>query len=296
MPIALPSPSPFSGLQYSFVEQGFDPHALIDNMKPVPRLSPPAHAPAPPAPITVPIEYMGHAFHLQLPAIALSATLAYCARLDAFPLMTADDLPLTRAQTTPPGVLTLEDVEYFHRFFSTRTVPRGPGSPTSPLQPCFGRRHDWDWQRAVAQEPALSRRPQRYTPGILTGKWRGIRLVRPAFVHATPLESLTSLSSQSPILFDDDDDPPLPQAPFDRDFTPFMTGAAGPAAMPDSSRHPFFCHLEEHVRYAEVESPLSGSAQDDSFNPPLLPEKNWFRTEVLAFMCSQRTGLWRCSK
>jgi hypothetical protein len=299
MPITLPSPSPFSRLQYSFVEQGFDPHALIDDMKSIPRLSPPPHAPAPPAPITVPIEYMGHAFHLQLPAIALSATLAYCARLDAFPLMTTSDLPLTRAQTTPPGLVTLEDVEYYHRFFSTRTVPRGPGSPTSPLQPCLGSRHDWDWQRAVALEPAMSRRPQRYTPGILTGKWRGIRLVRPAFFPCYPTTITNiSLPNHIPCLIpscdDDDDDPPLPQAPFDRDFTPFMTGAAGPAAMPDSSRHPFFCHLEEHVRYSDVESPLPGSAQADSSNFPLLPQTNWFRREVRAFMCSHRTGLALC--
>ena len=173
--------TPFSRLQYSFVEQGFDPHSLIDDMRSTPRLSPPARAPVPPAPVTVPIEYMGHAFNLQLPAITLSASLAYCARLDAFPLMTASDLPPTRAQT-PPGRITLEDVEYYHRFFHTRTVPRAPSSPTN------GSRHDWDWQRAVASEPAMSRHLQRYTPGVLTGKWRGTLLVRPPRVsHATPL-------------------------------------------------------------------------------------------------------------
>ena len=168
MPIA---PSPFSRLQYSFVEQGFDPHSLIDDMRSTPRLSPPARAPVPPAPVTVPIVYMGHAFDLQLPAITLSASLAYCARLDAFPLMTASDLPPTRAQT-PPGRITLEDVEFYHRFFHTRTVSCGPGSLTNT-------RHDWDWQRAVASEPAMSRHLQRYTPGVLTGKWRGTLLVRP---------------------------------------------------------------------------------------------------------------------
>jgi hypothetical protein len=161
-------------------------------MKSSPRLSPPAHAPVPPAPVTVPIEYMGHAFHLQLPAITLSATLAYCARLDAFPLMTTSDLPPTREQTTPPGHITLEDVEYYHRFFYTRTVPRGPGSPASSL----GHRHDWDWKRAVASEPAISRRIRRYTPGVLTGKWRGTLLVRPACFYVTPPRSLISPSSR----------------------------------------------------------------------------------------------------
>ena len=184
-------------LQYSFVEQGFDPHALIDDVRSTPRLSPPARAPVPPAPVTVPIEYMGHAFRLQLPAITLSASLAYCARLDAFPLMTASDLPPTRAQT-PPGRITLEDVEYYHRFFHTRVVPRELGSPASPLQPCLGSRHDWDWQRAVAPEPAMSRHLKRYTPGVLTGKWRGTLLVR-------LLRVLTSLALNralhAPVLF-----------------------------------------------------------------------------------------------
>ena len=101
--------------------------------------------------------------------------------------MTTSDLPPTRAQT-PPGRITLEDVEYYHNFFYTRTVPRGPGSPASPLQPCLGSRHDWDWQRAVAPEPVMSRRLQRYKPGILTGKWRGTLLVRLMWFHDTLLE------------------------------------------------------------------------------------------------------------
>lgn len=192
MPIVLPSPAPFSRLQYSFVEQGFDPHALIDDMRGTPRLSPPAHAPVPPAPVTVPIEYMGHAFHLQLPAITLSASLAYFARLDAFPLMTAPDVPPTR-EHTPPGSITLEDVEYYHHFFNTRTVPRGPDSPTNPLRP-LGSRHDWDWQRAVASEPAMSRHLQRYKPGVLTGKWRGTLLVRPLRVSVPPCSTVTNIA------------------------------------------------------------------------------------------------------
>ncbi|KAI9449022.1 hypothetical protein BJY52DRAFT_1228029 [Lactarius psammicola] len=247
-------PISFAWFRYSFVEQGFDPHVLIDDMRSAPRLSPPAHAPVPPAPVTVPIDYMGHAFDLQLPAIALSASLAYYARLDKYPLRTAPDLPPTRAQT-PPGRIALEDVEYYHSFFCTRTVPHGPGSPASPLQPSLGTRHDWDWQRAVASEPGMSRHLRRYTPGVLTGKWRGTLL-----------------------------------AQLDRDPTPFMTGEAGPAAMPDSSRHPFFCNLEEHVRYSEPKSCPSGDAQDESSNFPLLPQTKWFRKEVLALVCSDRAA------
>ncbi|KAH9064380.1 hypothetical protein EDB87DRAFT_1598702 [Lactarius vividus] len=239
--MAILLPLSFAWFRYSFVEQGFDPHALIDDMRSIPRLSPPAHAPVPPAPVSVSIEYMGHAFHLQLPAIALSASLAYFARLDAFPLVTTSGLPPTRAQT-PPGQITLEDVVYYHSFFRTRVVPRGPDSPASLLQARPGSRHDWDWQRAVAPEPAMSRHLQRYTPGVLTGKWRGTLL-----------------------------------AQYDRDPTPFMTGDAGPAAMSDSSRHPFFCHLEEHVRYSEPESSLSGDAKDDTSNFPLLPQAGWSR-------------------
>ncbi|KAH9039102.1 hypothetical protein EDB85DRAFT_2141354 [Lactarius pseudohatsudake] len=282
--MAILLPLSFAWFRYSFVEQGFDPHALIDDMRSTPRLSPPAHAPVPPAPVTVSIEYMGHAFHLQLPAIALSASLAYFARLDAFPLMTTSDLPPTRAQT-PPGRIALEDVVYYHRFFHTRVVPRGPGSPASLLQARLGSLHDWDWQRAVASEPAMSRHLQRYTPGILTGKWRGTLLVRPLRVPMLPHSAVTNVVLfTSPLLLrlscdgDDDDDPPLSQAQYDRDPTPFMTGA-GPAAMSDSSRHPFFCYLEEHVRYSEPESGLSGDAKDDTSNFPLLPQSRWSRKE-----------------
>ena len=58
-----------------------------------------------------------------------------------------------------------------------------------------------------------------------------------------------------------------------------MTGDASPSAMPDSSRHPFFCHLEEHVRYSE----LSVDAQDNSSSVSLLPQSRWSRTEVCGF-------------
>ena len=122
--------------------------------------------------------------------------------------MTASDLPPTRAPTTPPGQITLEDVEYYHRCFYTRTVPRGPDSPASSLQPYLGSRHDWDWLRAVAPEPVMSRRLQRYTPGILTGKWRGTLLVRPVWFHDVLLESLTSPSSPPLSCDDGDNDPP----------------------------------------------------------------------------------------
>ncbi|KAI9435812.1 hypothetical protein H4582DRAFT_625106 [Lactarius indigo] len=283
--MAILLPLSFAWFRYSFVEQGFDPHALIDDVRSIPRLSPPAHAPVPPAPVTVSIEYMGHAFDLQLPAIALSASLAYFARLDAFPLMTASDLPLTRAQT-PPGRITLEDVVYYRRFFHTRVVPRGPGSPASPLQAPLGSRHGWDWQRAVATKPAMSHHLQRYTPGVLTGKWRGTLLVRLLRVPMLPCSTVTNIALFTPLSLipvfsydgDNDDDPPLPQAQYDRDPTPFMTGA-GPAAMSESSRHPFFCHLEEHVRYSEPESSLSGDAQDDTSYSPLLPQARWSRKE-----------------
>ena len=83
---------------------------------------------------------------------------------------------------------------------------------------------------------------------------------------------------------------PLPQAPFDRDFTPFMTGAVSPATMPDSSRHPFFCHLEEHVRYSGSESHPSGSAKYDTSNFPLLPQTKWTRRDVRTFVRSDRAA------
>jgi hypothetical protein len=41
------------------------------------------------------------------------------------------------------------------------------------------------------------------------------------------------------------------QAPYNRDFTRFMIGEAGPSELPDQSRVPFSCSLEEHVRYSK---------------------------------------------
>ena len=76
------------------------------------------------------------------------------------------------------------------------------------------------------------------------------------------------------------------QAQLNRDFIPFMTGETGPAAMSESSRHPFFCHLEEHVRYSE-----HADAQDDTSNFPLLPQMMWSRKEVRrAFVGSDRAA------
>lgn len=138
-------------------------------------LSPPAHS-LPPAPVTVPINYMGHALDLQVPAIALSASLAYFARLGAFPLESPQYILPSREQSQMDG-MTAEDIEDYNRSFCTRPVPRGPGSP-STVGSSLSTRHDWDWLRAVATDPILSGSLPRYTPGILTGKWRGTTLVR----------------------------------------------------------------------------------------------------------------------
>lgn len=67
------------------------------------------------------------------------------------------------------------------------------------------------------------------------------------------------------------------QAPYDSDFTSFMTGEAGPSDWAGGSRFPFSCCLEEHVLYSEV---------DESFDPchvPLFPATNWTRKEVRPF-------------
>jgi hypothetical protein len=164
---SLPSPL----LQYSFTEQGFDPHTLLYGSYSTPRSSHHAHPPDPLSPVS--IDYLGHALRLQLPAIALSASLAYFARLDAFPLS-----PVSRE----PGQIdspTVEDIEFTSQSFRTRTVPRGPGFPDSDLpigSVSPSARHDWDWLRGVAE--GFSGSLRRYTPGILAGKWRGTALVR----------------------------------------------------------------------------------------------------------------------
>ena len=138
-----------------------------------------------------------------------------------------------------------------------------------------------------------SHRLQPCTPGILTGNYKGIFLVRRTFFHATSLESLTlpqaSPSSQSPILFR-----PVTimttivlSLRHHSIVTPAHSRSVMPVPLlPKFSRHPFLCHLEEHVQYTEVKYPLSGYAQDDSFNFLLLPQKNWFHTEVRAFLFS----------
>ncbi len=181
------SPLPFSQpitsppiIQYSFVEQGFDPYVFINGGDSPSCLSSPTHSPIHPSPVTLPINYMGHTFNFRLPMIALSASLAYFARLDAFPLVLPSYRGASREQSETDG-LTVEDIELYNSTFRTRTVPRGPG--------CAGRLspstcHDWDWLRAVAGDPFMSDSLRRYTPGILTGKWRGTELVRLVRVSA----------------------------------------------------------------------------------------------------------------
>lgn len=120
--------------------------------------------------MTVPINCLGHELHLRLPPIALSASLAYFARL--FPLTH----PPYREQGDDPHVESIDD---YNLNFRTRTVPRGPGIPGNNL-PIGGVSpsacHDWDWRRSLAKD--LSGSVGRYTPGTLAGKWRGTILVR----------------------------------------------------------------------------------------------------------------------
>jgi hypothetical protein len=66
------------------------------------------------------------------------------------------------------------------------------------------------------------------------------------------------------------------QAPYNSDFTRFMTGAAGPSELPDQSRVPFSCSLEEHVRYSKRDE------WDDACHIPLFPPTSWTRKEVRA--------------
>jgi hypothetical protein len=140
---------------------------------------------------------MGHALRLRLPAIALSASLAYFARLDAFPLSF-----LSREQGQIDGP-TVEDIEHTNQSFRTRTVPHGPDFPGGDL-PIGGvspsAAHDWDWLRGVTK--GLSGPLRRYTPGILTGKWRGTALVRLLRVQCCAL----NLSAPPPpfLVFDAD--------------------------------------------------------------------------------------------
>lgn len=164
----LPTDRASPTFQYSFLEQGFDPYVFVNGNSFSPRQTPPTHPHVHPPPMTIPIDYMGHAFDLRLPAIALTATLGFYVRLKASPLGYP---PLPRE----PGVgeWTREEVEVYNESFRTRTVPREPGSLDS-LSTC----HDWDWLRAVAGDPFMSEPLRRYTPGILAGKWRGTEMVR----------------------------------------------------------------------------------------------------------------------
>jgi hypothetical protein len=116
---------------------------------------------------------MGHALDFRLPPIALSASLSFFARVEEFPVAIPPDLPLTRRHRPVVGK-TVEDIEYYNRECRTLTVPHGPGTPGTHLSA----RHDWDWLRTVIADHVTSGSIQRYTPGILTGKWRGTLLVR----------------------------------------------------------------------------------------------------------------------
>jgi hypothetical protein len=124
---------------------------------------------------------MGHALRLRLPVMALTASLAYFARLGAFPLEHPPYLPSSRDQGEIEGP-TVEDMDLynFSHSFRTRTVPRGPAFPETtdlPIISCPSACHDWDWVHSVAERLSGAALPC-YTPGILTGKWRGTVLVR----------------------------------------------------------------------------------------------------------------------
>lgn len=67
---------------------------------------------------------------------------------------------------------------------------------------------------------------------------------------------------------------PMRQAPYHSDFMPFMTGEAGPSELPDHSRTPFSCCLEEHVRYSKRDE------RDNTSHVSLFPPRNWTRKEV----------------
>src|SRR5882762_2718122 len=67
-----------------------------------------------------------------------------------------------------------------------------------------------------------------------------------------------------------------------------MTGDAGPADLPGQSRIPFSCCLEEHVRYSNPRSCLSGDEWDDPCHVPVFPATNWTRKEVGARSYGQR--------
>jgi hypothetical protein len=169
LPFSQPIISPPTS-QYSFLEQGCDPRVFTHGGSSSSRLYSPTH----PSPVTLPIDYMGHTFGLRLPSITLSATLALFARLDAFPMVLPPFRPFEeQSENEDLDGPTVEDIELYNQSFHTLTIPRGPGCPGS-ASTC----HDWDWLRAVAGDPFMSDSVWRYTPGMLTGKWRGTEMVR----------------------------------------------------------------------------------------------------------------------
>ncbi|KAI0278920.1 hypothetical protein BGY98DRAFT_1096424 [Russula aff. rugulosa BPL654] len=166
-------PLTLAWFRYSFLEQGCDPRVFTHGGSSSSRLSSPTH----PSPVSLPIDYMGHTFGLRLPSITLSATLALFARLDAFPMVLPPFRPFEeQSENEDLDGPTVEDIELYNQSFHTLTIPRGPGCPGS-ASTC----HDWDWLRAVAGDPFMSDSVRRYTPGMLTGKWRGTEMRRYAF-------------------------------------------------------------------------------------------------------------------
>jgi hypothetical protein len=109
--------------QYSFIEHGFDPYVFVYGGSSSSRLPLPAHSFVHPSSVTVPTDYMGHAFGLPLlPAITLCASLAYFPPLDAFPPALPPYHAPSREQSERQMV---EDIELYNRSFHTLTVPRG---------------------------------------------------------------------------------------------------------------------------------------------------------------------------
>jgi len=69
---------------------------------------------------------------------------------------------------------------------------------------------------------------------------------------------------------------------------PFMTEEVGPALLPGQARIPFFCSLEEHVRYSSPKSCPSGDEWDDPSHMPLSSPTTWTRKEVRTRSDGQR--------
>ncbi|KAI0314703.1 hypothetical protein OF83DRAFT_420328 [Amylostereum chailletii] len=126
------------------------------------------------------LPHFGSTVLLNLPSIARWACLSYLARMQMYPLIPYDGLPLTRAERAESQT-TVEDMEEYNE--ACRTLSLLPQSSSLMETRESSRMYDAEWARTLSVgsgEPSAGLAPSPlapYTLGCLTGDWRGTQVI-----------------------------------------------------------------------------------------------------------------------